>query len=345
MKTRWIGILLVAALAVTLGVASCIEEEDEDKGGGPALTWADIARAIDNQFKQISMGTGVASICAGNGSTGDHCKNQLQGVVTQATVIQLMRINMDMSYFFDFSSGPNAILFEHGFVPQTDSPCLEDVIAGGNGIPDYQEVCPGSLTCTDVGNHTFTLGYNLCPWSDGIINWIIDGDVNYRAYTTTENEVIVVASAGNFSLTDSATNIAAVMNGRAVRYLVLNPITGTPAMGTTGAQNGMIIISASMQVDRDGNGAWDRTYALNVAYDFEDGLALLSSNAAVWSSNPTALTNLTFYDRNHPWNIVGPGCAMNIVNLNPPARTFEIDSQSIYGPNGCLPDSTAPINY
>jgi hypothetical protein len=39
------------------------------------------------------------------------------------------------------------------------------------------------------------------------------------------------------------------------------------------------------------------------------------------------------------------GCLVDIVNLNTTARTFEIDSTGLYGANGCLADSTAPISY
>jgi hypothetical protein len=329
-----------------------------DHAGQPGLEQADGDQRIDDrdafcrhgQFGQISDGSANLNVCGGNGAAlgaGGHCKNYLQGRVTQDTIQQLVRVKSDIPLFFgDLTTMEGesvAILFQHGFLPQTADPCHEDV-RNGNGIADMYEVCANGnnrLTCYDTGNFNFTLYYNGCQWSDGITTWIISGKVSHYSYATDENENISMAEASWFSLTDTATNATMTLNGQAVRYQKINPLTGQPAMGTTGDEDGMFIVRMNVGVDMDGGGpAPNGNYYLFLVHDFEDGLAFLSGLCSVvWPFNPQDMNNIIFYDVNHHWNLTGLGCSVDIVDLNPANRTFRIVSQGVYGVNGCLADS------
>jgi hypothetical protein len=369
-------LVFAAVMAVVVGFMGCITEDEENrKHGRVPLTWEDVAQIIDNQMKQIADGT--KSTCGGNDTLdwGVHCANQLTGSVSQGSVLQLVRINNDLPGFFGdlTSSGDSDFIIKHGFQAQTSSPCTEDLLGGvlpqiGNDTADVYEVCINGdglthiKSCTPHGDSSYTVVYDRCQWSDGVTTWVLSGQVTHSFFSTTEDEIIHVATLDGFTLTKniSLPHPTVRLFGNVARYQVINPITGIAAFGTTpvvpSLHDGMDIFNLRVTVDLDGDSVADVTapYTLTFARDFEDGLILLNGTAGVWVRNPNVTTKLDFYTASRRYNGHDfTGCFLDIdPPLPPPAappapagRVFNIINHATYGVNACLPDSTAPIAY
>jgi len=159
---KWVAWLMAAVLIV--GLSSCISEDDDDEKKKVLLTWEMVARFVDEQLGEISDGT--PQTCNGEGQNlgaGAHCKDQLQGTVTQSTIVQYVEIAQDTVLF----NGDTAF-YERGFMPVTMDPCFEDAMENfgfGDGLLDYSQICQsGALNCTDYENGNVRLEYNNCQW-------------------------------------------------------------------------------------------------------------------------------------------------------------------------------------
>jgi hypothetical protein len=337
--------LIVAV--ILFGLAGCVSEDETEKGR-VVVTWDMVARAIDRQLGEISDGS--AATCNGQGLAlgwGAHCKDQLQGTVTRADVIQYVEIANDTVLF----GGVMPFYFQ-GFQPQTTSPCIED-LNPANGTPDYLDACnPGGLSCAIVSGHV-QLVYNNCIWQEpGPDQWLLDGQRDiYLDLTDSGEEMLILKSkarplSGNngFMGTNQSTGASYTFTGDAVRYVWLNPFLDAPAQGTTGLGiDGMELLKATVTVDMN-VGALPATYNLTSALDYEDGRVFFRMpGPGVWLSNPGGAP-LRFYARGLNWDNVGTGCLVDVINLNNVTRTFDIASQGTYGANGCIADAVG-VSY
>lgn len=337
----------IGCLALFFSLTVCNGNDEEDTLQAVAqMTWDDLARLIDAQLGDISDGTANAELCGGNGlalGEGAHCKNRLKGTVTLRNVIQMVQMMFDGALFYgDLTDlGPESLLFKHGYHPQTQAPCIEDL--DGVPGPDVFATCQNGNThiaCQDTGDFNFILDYNQCEWLEGATVWVMSGRISYISVATSSGEAMTLATPSQFTLTHQASGATMVINGAVLKYQIINPFTGMPMIGTTGTNiDGMIIINVKITIDNDGDGIADAPiYPLEFAADFEDGVVFITGSNVVWLETLGVLNNVTFFETGRPWNGLGVGCKLDIVNLDPVARTFDIQSETPYGLNACFDD-------
>jgi len=336
------GLVLLLAAVTSLLIVQCGGHHDEEET--IPLNWLEVARSIDYQLGDISDGT--ANTCGGNdlATIGDHCKNRLQGTINPELIRELVRIVSDFYTPADLLGlGDINLLFRRGFTPQTAKPCTEDVDA--NGEADYKQACadPTKISCIGAGNNNYILVYSNCVFNDGGDNWILNGTVGIKTELTAQNEMLVTGSSQSYREKEESSSKSYMVSGNIVRYLVLNPATGAPALGTQRHYpDGMEIISVEVMVDADGDGADEvGPYKLNFANDFEDGLVFFAGYNAmyVWINFSDPNITLDFYDKNLPRNGnelgVDAGCQVQI-DINTIAnRQFDYTSTG-----GCLGSET-----
>ncbi|HUT54797.1 MAG TPA: hypothetical protein VM658_15505 [bacterium] len=344
--TPWLTAALMLAAAV-----GCVSEDEVEKKK-VVLTWEMVARAIDQQLGEISDGD--PQNCNGQGAAlgpGAHCKDRLQGRVTQSTVVQYVELMLDTVLF----NGDTAF-YKRGFMPQTMDPCLED--GDTNGWADYSETCiTGSVSCAVALDGHLQLVYNDCVWQEpGPDQWRLDGQMDiYQSLTSRAELLLIMRSKGftgeNLTGVNVPINATYDYSGTAVRYLRLNAFLGGPATGTTGlgSIDGMELVDINVTVDMDGDAGPSvaNTYDLNIAQDYEDGLVFYTfPGPGVWLKDPDA-TTLVFYEKDLPWDNVGTGCWVDILDVDDVARTFIFTSQDAYLSNGCIPDLNppGPVSY
>jgi len=323
---------LLAIIAVVVALATCISEDDDEiRAAAPPLTWEQLARIIDAQLGVVSDGTTATCEIP----VGQHCKDQLQGELSRPMVAEYVAVNNDKILL-----DGDTVFWERG-LPIDQNPCTRD--DDDNGKLDYAEICiSGGLLCHELGDNYYQLDYSECTWDDGDTIWYLGGQVIVSAYLTPRNEQVLIKNFKNFVGEGQGGNY--VVNGRVVRYMRINALTGQPLVGTSGMSvDGMLIINVKARVDIDGLGnSPEVEYPIYFAYDFEDEVVLVSGmSGAVWFKDESPAGTLNFFDAIHPWDGSTGSCYVQIANVDDGTisanRTFDIVDSNCLDADTAIP--------